>query len=261
MDDQADCYRRLEEAFFRYATDQNERLLARWEPEREGWRFEGSGFSSRTFTALASDAQAQSHLEATGRDLWNDWLRALRMNDVRPVGPDSTMDRFVEYDMAATMLVPLPTKLDRLFSRSAVFCLEWATELSSRLRFFEQIEQEESGSQSEQPGFGALYGTSAPDISSFLSSALNASSVENIKRALQDGRRKDAALHWLAIRRSQSLRATKSAIYEGACQDKAEYYRWERGELPRDSRAARDIESVLLRPDDESPHSPHIPPH
>jgi hypothetical protein len=44
------------------------------------------------------------------------------------------------------------------------------------------------------------------------------------------------------------LKRTKVMLYKEASQDKAEYYRWERGELPDGSQADLDIRQVLLKP-------------
>jgi hypothetical protein len=69
-----------------------------------------------------------------------------------------------------------------------------------------------------------------------------------IKVAFDKGGRLAAVLLWQQARRAKNLRASKKALYEEASQDKAEYYRWERGELPAGSRADRDIRKVLLTP-------------
>jgi hypothetical protein len=72
--------------------------------------------------------------------------------------------------------------------------------------------------------------------------------TSEIDVALDKGERLVAVLLWQQARRTKNLRSSKKALYEEASQDKAEYYRWERGELPDGSRADRDIRRVLLTP-------------
>jgi hypothetical protein len=66
-----------------------------------------------------------------------------------------------------------------------------------------------------------------------------------IEKTLSLGQRKEAVRFWLMARGFRNLKDTKSALYEEAGQDKAEYYRWERGKLPDGSQADRDIRRVL----------------
>jgi hypothetical protein len=68
----------------------------------------------------------------------------------------------------------------------------------------------------------------------------------NLEIALRDGKRKEASEIWKAARKVQNLPATKVALYNEACQDKAEYYRWERGELKEGSQADEDIRRALF---------------
>jgi hypothetical protein len=68
----------------------------------------------------------------------------------------------------------------------------------------------------------------------------------NLEIALRNGKRKEASEIWMAARKVQNLPATKAALYDEACQDKAEYYRWERGELKEGSQADIDIRKALL---------------
>jgi hypothetical protein len=71
-------------------------------------------------------------------------------------------------------------------------------------------------------------------------------SKTNLEIALRAGKRKEASKIWIAARKVQNLPATKAALYDEACQDKAEYYRWERGELKEGSQADIDIRKALL---------------
>lgn len=70
--------------------------------------------------------------------------------------------------------------------------------------------------------------------------------VEDIKAALEKRDRKGAVEIWQKIRRRHGSPSTKKALYEKAGQDKADYYRWERGELADGCQADLDIRSALL---------------
>jgi len=70
----------------------------------------------------------------------------------------------------------------------------------------------------------------------------------DLRAALNRGDRKGAVRLWQTWMQSVHLPATKKALHDEADQDHAEYYRWERGELPEGSQADRDIREVLLKP-------------
>ena len=90
----------------------------------------------------------------------------------------------------------------------------------------------------------------APPAEGNQSASVNcrAPTANDIQAALTEGKRKHAAELWQKLRTSVGLHATKRYLYTTAAQDRAEYYRWERGELPDGSQADRDIRKVLLKP-------------
>jgi hypothetical protein len=135
-DDQAESWRRLKQNFTDCITGENEALVAHYESTGDAWRFEGSPESERAFKALAREAGFRLTRE-TGLDAIKHWLDALQRNQVAPVGPDSTTDPSTDGTLSR-LSGPAPTVIDKLFSRSALFCQEWATEISMRMRFYEQ---------------------------------------------------------------------------------------------------------------------------
>jgi hypothetical protein len=147
MDDQAESWHRLRHSFRDHVTDENERLVARYESTSDTWHFEGSPESERIFKVLARDGGSRFTREI-GLDIWRHWLEAVRWNQVAPVGPDSTGDSSTDGTQSRLSGL-LPTVMDKLFSRSALFCLEWATEVAIRLKFFEQFPDESADEPSE----------------------------------------------------------------------------------------------------------------
>lgn len=101
--------------------------------------------------------------------------------------------------------------------------------------------QQNVDKHAEQGGFASLLGA-AKEAASALPS------VQHIEAVLMAGERLHAAELWQAIRKHSGKPGTKTALYDEAGQDKAEYYRWERGELPNGSQADKDIRRVLLNP-------------
>ncbi|MGA2435466.1 MAG: hypothetical protein ABSG25_09285, partial [Bryobacteraceae bacterium] len=78
--EQAEFWRRCEEDFLRYRTDENEKLIVRWEASFDDvWTFEGPLYCVRVFKALAKQA-GYGLSSKNGPDAWKDWLDALRQN-------------------------------------------------------------------------------------------------------------------------------------------------------------------------------------
>ena len=74
--------------------------------------------------------------------------------------------------------------------------------------------------------------------------AANANGLNAPRRA----DRKHAVELWQKRQTSAGLPATKAFLYKEAAQDKADYYRWEKGQKADSSQAQRDIRRVLLKP-------------
>jgi hypothetical protein len=269
--DQAEPFRKLEQAFRQHITDENEKLIARYNSTGQAWHFEGSHLSERTFKTLAREGGL--HLaDDPSQDAWRQWLDELRRNQSAPVGSawwEESNQGAVDLDDQSSgaemkSSEPLPMVLDRLFSTSALVCLEWATEISSRMRLFEKMSEPtseqpgDSGEETDAPGteeeiairsaegwnWAPLLFESSDDAEQRLKEHVK-EALNLIEEALDLGLRKDAVRFWLSARQSKNLKATKVALYDEAEQDKAEYYRWKRGELPDGSQADRDIRRVL----------------
>jgi DNA-binding XRE family transcriptional regulator len=165
MDDQTESWHRVRKNFRDHITDESEKLVARYESTGDTWHFEGSHDSERTFKALAREGGFLLAGEIS-LDAHKHWLNALRTNQVAPVGPDSTTDLSTD-GTQSRLGGPLPTVMDKLFSRSALFCLEWATEVAIRLKFFEQspdasADEPSEASKTSTKETEVLYGTSEP---------------------------------------------------------------------------------------------------
>ena len=70
----------------------------------------------------------------------------------------------------------------------------------------------------------------------------------DIIAALDRGDRKCAVELWQKRQKSAGLPDTKAFLYKEAAQDKADYYRWEKGQKAASSQAERGIRRVLLKP-------------
>jgi len=134
---QDEPFRQLAQNFRQHATDENEKLKARYESTDDTWHFDGSHLSERTFKALAREGGLYLSDEASP-EAWRRWLDAVLINQIEPVGPTSTPDP--RSDGARWPLGgPEPMVIDKLFSRSALLCLEWAAEITSRITMIERV--------------------------------------------------------------------------------------------------------------------------
>jgi hypothetical protein len=70
-------------------------------------------------------------------------------------------------------------------------------------------------------------------------------SPQDIAAALNRTDRKGAVRLWQEMRRAINKDDAKAALYREAKQDRSEYYKWEKGQLPKDSAADRAITRVL----------------
>jgi predicted DNA-binding transcriptional regulator AlpA len=98
----------------------------------------------------------------------------------------------------------------------------------------------------KQPQPNAEQARRLADVNKTAGSAARRGPAANDLNAARRADRKHAVELWQKPRRSAGLPATKCYLYASAAQDKAEYYRWERGELPNGSRADQDIRKALL---------------
>jgi hypothetical protein len=260
MDDQEQSWHRLRKGFTDHVTEENERLVAHYESTADEWRFEGSLESERTFKAKAREAGFRLRRE-TGLAAVKHWLDALRRNQVAPVGPDSTTDPSTD-GTPSRLSGPMPTAIDKLFSRSALFCLEWATEVSMRMRLFEQCSESnpDEPSEPDQPdvsgteersetiedgeAFDWSYGISLPLLTGDVT-------VEDIEAALNEGRRREAVDAFIAkCNRETPLRVTKTHIWRAAGHAKPRQFQyWQAGQdrLPGASRGATESDDRNFR--------------
>ena len=72
--------------------------------------------------------------------------------------------------------------------------------------------------------------------------------IADLLAALDRGDRKCAVELWQKRQKSAGLPDTKAFLYKEAAQDKADYYRWEKGQKAASSQAERGIRRVLLKP-------------
>jgi hypothetical protein len=78
--DQAQFWHQCELDFLRYSTEENEKLVVRWEStDADVWMFEGHPEWARAFKTLAARA-GFGLTRKRGLDPWKDWLDALRRN-------------------------------------------------------------------------------------------------------------------------------------------------------------------------------------
>lgn len=187
-DDQAESWRRLKQSFTDYISDENEALVAHYESTGDTWRFEGSPESERAFKAVAREAGFRLTRE-TGLDAIKHWLDALRCNQVAPVAPDSTTDPSTDGTLSR-LSGPMPTAIDKLFSRSALFSQEWATEISMRMKFYEQ----HCEANPDDPSQADHSATSETDARTGASSEGSASYQEWLTKVRREARIRTATL-------------------------------------------------------------------
>lgn len=77
----------------------------------------------------------------------------------------------------------------------------------------------------------------------------SAPGVDDIKKALDQGQRRQAVQLWLEKNESRGQPRTKARLFRAAKQHKSEYYRWEKGKLPDGSAADKAIRRALTTDD------------
>lgn len=75
-----------------------------------------------------------------------------------------------------------------------------------------------------------------------------ANAIHEVEAALASGKRKHAVQVWQQVRQNMGKKYAKARLYEQACQDASDYYKWERGEHKVGSRPDVDITKALLEP-------------